>query len=526
MKVLIADPLHQEGLDLLEAEPDITVEIRLKMKPEELVAAVADCDALIVRSETQVTAAVIDAGVNLRVVGRAGVGVDNIDLDAATRKGIAVVYAPTGNTIAAAEHTIAIMMALARHIPEANSSMRKEQWNRSQFMGVEMKGKTLGIVGLGRVGSEVAKRAQGLEMHVVGFDPYLVPERAARLGVEIAEFDTMLAQCDFLTLHTPLTDTTKSLIGAREIALMKPTARIINVARGGLVDEDALIQALDDDKLAGAAIDVFTKEPLEDYRLALHPKIVATPHLGASTVEAQAAVTREVVEQVLTVLKGQPARFTVNVPFVAPEVQDVIEPFLKVAVDIGKFAIQMANGQPNSVTVQYQGELATGETGTLKAGVLMGLLQPGTEERVNLVNASLLAEERGLVVKEEKDPVPQEFTNLITVRLATTGGDVIVGGTYFRGQTHLTRVGEHRMDASMDSPYLLIIENIDRPGTIGTVGEVAGKHDINISFMEVGRAEARGHATMMVGLDDPMPDHVLEELRQNPNITSVRLIKM
>ena len=526
MKVLVADPLHQEGLDLLEAEPDITVEIRLKMKPKDLLAAVVDYDALIVRSESQVTAAVIDAGVNLRVVGRAGVGVDNIDLDAATRKGIAVVYAPTGNTIAAAEHTIAITMALSRHIAQANSSMRQEQWNRSQFMGVEVKGKTLGIVGLGRVGSEVAKRAQGLEMYVVGFDPYLVPERAARLGVKISGFDAMLAQCDFLTLHTPLTDTTKNLIGAREIALMKPTARIINVARGGLVDEDALIQALDEDKLAGAAIDVFTKEPLEDYRLALHPKIVATPHLGASTVEAQAAVTREVVEQVLTVLKGQPARFTVNVPFVAPEVQDVIEPFLDAAVMIGKIAIQLANGQPNSVTVQYQGELATGETGTLKAAVLMGLLQPGTEDRVNLVNAALLAEERGLRIKEEKDPVPQQFVNEITVRLATTGGEVVVGGTHFRGRTHVTRVGEHLVDAAVDSPYLLIIENLDRPGGIGTVGEVAGKHDINISFMEVGRAEARGHATMMVGLDDPMPHGVLEELRQNPNITSVRLIQM
>ena len=526
MKVLVADPLHQEGLDLLNAEPDVTVEIRLKMTPEELVAAVADFEALIVRSESQVTAAVIEAGTQFKVIGRAGVGVDNIDLDAATRKGIAVVYAPTGNTIAAAEHTIAIMMSLARHIPQGNASMRQEQWNRSQFMGVEVKGKTLGIVGLGRVGSEVAKRALGLEMRVVGYDPYLVPERAARLGVEIAAFDEMLAACDFLTLHTPLTDTTKSLIGAREIGLMKPTARIINVARGGLVDEDALIQALDDGKLAGAAIDVFTKEPPADYRLALHPKIVATPHLGASTVEAQAAVTREVVEQVLAVLHGQPARFTVNVPFVAPEVQDLIEPFLSVAADLGKIAIQLAVGQPKSVNLQYQGELASGETGTLKAAVLMGLLQPAMEERVNLVNAVLLAEERGLQVTEEKDPVPQQFANQVTVRLSTTGGEVVVGGTHLRGQTHLIRVGEHRLDAAVDCPYLLIIENDDRPGIIGTIGEVAGRHDINISFMEVGRVEARGRATMVVGLDDPMPEAVLGEFKQNPAIISVRLVRI
>ena len=526
MKVLVADPIRQEGLDLLQAEPDVTVEVRLHMKPEELVEAIADAEALIVRSESQVTAAVIEAGTRLQVVGRAGVGVDNIDLDAATRRGVAVVNAPTGNTIAAAEHTIAIMLSLARNIPQADASLRQEQWNRSAFMGVEVKGKTLGIVGLGRVGSEVAKRALGLEMQVLGYDPYLVPERAARLGVEIADFEEMLAACDFLTLHTPLTDSTKSLIGPRELGMMKPTARIINVARGGLVDEAALLQALDEEKLAGAALDVFSQEPPTDYRIAQHPKIVCTPHLGASTVEAQAAVTREVVEQVLTVLRGQPARFTVNAPFVAPEVHDLIEPFLSVAADIGKIAIQLAEGQPTSLVIEYQGELASGETGTLKAAALMGLLQPGTEERVNLVNAALLAEERGLQATEKKDPVPQQFTNQITVRLATTGGEVIVAGTHLRGRTHVIRVGEHLMDAAVDSPYLLIIENIDRPGTIGTVGNVAGRHDINISFMEVGRVEARGRATMVVGLDDPMPEEVLDELKQNPAITSVRLVRM
>jgi D-3-phosphoglycerate dehydrogenase len=308
---------------------------------------------------------------------------------------------------------------------------------------------------------------------------------------------------------------------------MKPSARIINVARGGLVDEDALIQALDDDNLAGAAIDVFPKEPLEDYRIALHPKVVATPHLGASTAEAQAAVTREVVEQVLTVLQGQPARFTVNVPFVAPEVQDLIEPFLDVASTVGKVAIQLANGQPNSVDIAYEGEIAGGETGTLRAAVLMGLLQPGTEDRVNLVNAALLAEERGLQVTETKDTVPQQFTNEVTVRLATTGGEVIVGGTYLRGRPHVTRIGENLVDAAVDSPYLLIIENDDRPGMIGTVGEVAGRHDINISFMEVGRVEARGgRATMVVGLDDPMGKSVLAEFEKNPAITSFRLVQM
>ena len=526
MKVLITDPIHQEGMDILEAQPELTIEQRLRIPLDELLEAVADADALIVRSETQVTADIIEAGARLQVVGRAGVGVDNIDVDAATRRGIAVVNAPTGNTIAAAEHTIAIMLSMARNIPQANHSLRDEKWNRSAFLGTEVKGKTLGIIGLGRVGSEVAKRALGLEMRVIGYDPFLVPERAARLGVEIAAFDDLLADSDFLTLHTPLTDNTKSLIGAEEIARMKPGARLVNVARGGLVDETALLEALDEERLAGAAIDVFVDEPLKDFTIAQHPRIVCTPHLGASTEEAQAGVTLEVVDQVLTVLRGQPARFTVNAPLVTPEVHELLEPFLSVGVDIGKIAIQLAQGMPTAATIVYHGELAAGDTGPLRAAVLMGLLQPGREERVNLVNASLLAEEQGLRVIEEKDPAREDFANEVIVRLTTTGGEVVVGGTNLREQTHVTRLGEHHLDVIIDSPYLLVVENEDRPGIIGAVGSLAGQHDINISFMEVGRVRLRGQATMVVGLDDPMPDAVLQELVKEPAITSVRLVRL
>ena len=526
MKVLITDPIHQEGLDILEAQPDLAVQVRPRMALDELLDAVADADALVVRSETQVTAAVIEAGARLQVVGRAGVGVDNIDVDAATRRGVAVVNAPTGNTIAAAEHTIAIMLSMARNIPQANASLREEKWDRSAFMGTEVKGKTLGIVGLGRVGSEVARRAVGMEMRVLGYDPYLVPERAARLGVEIASFDDVLAQSDILTLHTPLTDTTKSLIGPAELARMKPGARLVNVARGGLVDEAALLQALDEDRLAGAAIDVFVDEPLKDFTIAQHPRIVCTPHLGASTEEAQAGVTLEVVDQVLTVLRGQPARFTVNAPLVTAEVHELLEPFLSVAVDIGKIAIQTAQGLPTAATIAYHGELAAGETGPLRAAVLMGLLQPGREERVNLVNAGLLAQEQGLRVVEEKDPAREDFANEVIVRLATTQGEAVVGGTHLRGQTHVTRLGEHRVDVIIDSPYMLVVENEDRPGIIGAVGSLAGRHDVNISFMEVGRVRTRGKATMVVGLDDPMPEPALRELVTEPAITSVRLVRL
>ena len=439
------------------------------------------------------------------MVGRAGVGVDNVDLNAATRRGIAVVNAPTGNTIAAAEHTIAIMLSMARNIPQANASLRNEKWNRSVFIGTEVKGKTP------RhhrprpcwVGGGQARAGHGDAR--TGYDPYLVPERAARLGVEIAAFNDVLAESDFLTLHTPLTDTTKSLIGPKELAMMKPSARLVNVARGGLVDEAALVEALDEERLAGAALDVFVDEPMLDFTIAQHPKIVCTPHLGASTEEAQAGVTLEVVDQVLTVLRGQPARFTVNAPLVAPEVHELLEPFLSVGTDVGKIAIQLAEGLPTAATIVYHGELASGETGPLRAAVLMGLLQPGREERVNLVNAGLLAAEQGLRVVEEKDPSREDFANEVIVRLATTGGEVVIGGTHLREQTHVTRLGEHRMDAIIDSPYLLVVENEDRPGIIGTVGSLAGQYDINISFMEVGRVRLRGRATMVVGLDDPCP---------------------
>ena len=526
-KVLVADSIHQAGVDLLRAQPDLTVEVALRLPPAELLDRIADCEALIVRSDTKVTAEVLDAGKHLQVVGRAGVGVDNIDLEAATRRGVAVVNAPTGNTMAAAEHTIALLLALARHVPQADASLKRGEWRRSDFMGVEVRGKALGIIGLGRVGSQVARRALGLDMRVLAFDPFVAAERAARQGIELTTLDDLLQQSDFLTVHTPLIQGTRSLLGPREMGRLKPGIRLLNVARGGLIDEAALLTAVEEGRVAGAALDVFSREPPEQNSLLAHPRIITTPHLGASTTEAQAEVAKEVVEQVLAVLHGHPAEYTVNAPFISPEVHSLVAPFLNVAADVGMIAIQMVEGQLSRITLRYQGELVGQNASVLKAATLVGLLQPVTSERVNLVNAELLAEQHGIRIEEEWEQTPPEqFANLITVEIAAAGGTTRISGAHVRGQTHIVQIQDYWLDALVETPFLLVIDHRDQPGLIGAVSGITGRHDINIASMAVGRREVRGHAIMAIGLDDPMPDEVQEEVLAIPHISSLRVVRL
>jgi D-3-phosphoglycerate dehydrogenase len=523
-KILVADPIAPEGVELLRSQAE--VDVRRGLSPPELLKIMGDYDALIVRSETKVTRAVIQAGKRLQVIARAGIGVDNIDLEAATSAGIAVVNAPAGNTVAAAEHTLALMLALARNIPQAHLSMKEGLWNRSAFMGIEVRSKSLGIVGLGRVGSEVARRARGFGMVLLAYDPFVSPDYARVLGVELMSLEQLLPQCDFLTLHTPLTSTTEHLIGAKELALLKPGARIINVARGELIDEAALLQALEAGKLAGVALDVFTQEPPGPTPLLKHPKVVLTPHLGASTQEAQREVAREAAEQVLAVLRGEPARNTVNAPFLLPEVRAILAPYIPVASLVGKLLTALAEGQFMGVTISYNGEIAQHDTALLKAAVLAGLLAPVSSEQVNLINAPLLAQKRGLQVMEQKSAAAQEYANLITATLATGTGDITLAGTSMRNEPHIVKVNEYWLDIAPSVPYLLFVENQDRPGSIGAVGTVAGRHNINISFMEVGRLNARGRAMMVLGVDDPVPPPVLEEIRALPQIHSARLVSL
>ena len=431
-KVLIADPLHPEGEVLLRTEAEVDVKVGLK--PAELVTNIGEYDALMVRSETQVTSEVLEAGQRLQVVGRAGIGVDNIDLEVATRLGIAVVNAPTGNTIAAVEHTLALMFALARNVPQAYASLRQGEWRRGDFVGIEMRNKVLGIIGLGNIGREVARRAQSLQMRLIGYDPFTAPDYARRFGVELVSMEQLLAESDFITIHTPLTDATQNLIGRQELAQVKPSARIINCARGGLIDEGALLEALNEERVAGAALDVFAKEPPGENPLLRHPRVVATPHLGASTAEAQIEVARQAAEQVLMVLRGEPAPYTVNAFFLLPETQKVVAPYGHVATVLGKLAAQLAEGQLTALTIRYQGEIAEYDTSMIKASALVGVLGPVSTERVNLVNASLVASQRGLRVVEEKRVDGEEhYGNLVTVELHTSQGTTTVSGTVVRG---------------------------------------------------------------------------------------------
>ena len=525
-RILISDPIAPEGVELLKAQADIDVDVKRGLKPPELIDILGDYDALIVRSETKVTPEVIRAGKRLQVIARAGIGVDNIDLDAATTEGIAVVNAPTGNTVAAAEHTLALILALARNLPQAHQSLKQGQWNRSAFMGIEVRNKTLGIIGLGRVGSEVVRRAQSFAMRLIAYDPFVSPDYARILGVNLVPLSTLLAQSDFVTIHTPLTESNHHMIGERELAMMKPTSCIINVARGDLINEDALLKALDEGKLAGAALDVFSQEPPGETPLVKHPKVVVTPHLGGSTQEAQREVAIEVAEQVIAVLRAEPARNTVNAPFLPAEVRAVMAPYLPVASLVGKLLTHLAEGQFVGVDISYQGEIVQHDTTILRSAVLVGLLAPVSDERVNLINAPLMAQQRGLKVTERKSAAVQEYGNLISVTLETTTGGTTLAGTSMRDEVHIVRVNDYWLDMVPSVPYLLFVEQQDQPGSIGAVGMIAGQNDINISFMVVGRLSPRKGAMMILGLDDPIPPRVLEEIRAIKQIDAARLVKL
>ena len=523
-RVLIADAIAAEGVDLLRSQAE--VDVRTGLAPAELVGLIGEYDALVVRSETKVSAEVVEAGKRLRVIARAGIGVDNIDVDAATSAGIAVVNSPTGNIVAAAEHTMALMLALSRNIPSAHQSMKDGQWRRSAFVGIEVRNKTLGIIGLGRVGSEVALRARSFGMRLVAYDPFVAPDYAHRLGTELRSLQDLLAESDFVTLHTPLTDSNRNMIGAAELSRMKPGSRLINVARGELVDEQALLEALESDSLAGVALDVFATEPPHQSPLLEHPKVVVTPHLGASTEEAQREVAIEAAEQVISVLNGDPARNTVNSPFVPPEAQAVLAPYMAVASLLGRLLTHLAQGQFVGITIRYEGEITQHQTATLKAALLAGLLGPVTTGQVNLINASRLAQERGLNVTEQQNLVAREYSSLISATVDTTEGNITLSGTSMRNEAHLVRVNDYWLDIAPSTPYLLFIDNQDQPGSIGAVGTVAGRHNINISFMEVGRLNLRGRAMMILGLDDPVPPSVLEEIKALPQIYSAQLVSL
>ncbi len=524
MKVLITDPISEEGIDTLRSQAQ--VDIRLGLKPEELISTIGDYEALIVRSQTQVSGEVIQAGKKLQVIARAGVGVDNIDVDEATQRGIVVVNAPTGNTISAAEHTIALMLSLARHIPQANAMLKSGVWRRSDFMGTEVRDKTLGIIGLGNVGSEVARRARGLQMKLVAHDPFISVDHARNLQVELVSLKQLLKESDFITLHLPLTSSTKGLIGAKELALVKPTVRIINTARGGLIDEKALVKAVKEKRVAGAAIDVFSTEPATESILFEDDNIIVTPHLGASTTEAQAMAAKDVAEQVIDVFKGQPARYSVNAPFISVETLSVLAPFMKVASTLGKLASQLAEGQTNAIQIKYEGEISNYDTNALKVAVLGGLLEGVSEERVNLVNASIVAARRGLTVVEQKEATCENYASLITVEVTTNVGITIAAGTVIRREPHIVRVNNYWIDIVPADGYFLFLDHLDRPGLMGAIGKITGDADINISSMNVSRLKPRGQALAVLALDEPLPEEQQQEMLSLPDVYTAKVVKL
>lgn len=523
-RVLIADPIASEGIKLLSSYA--SADVHLKLQPAELLSIIGDYEGLVVRSETKVTADVINAGKKLQVIGRAGVGVDNVDVEAATRRGIVVVNAPTGNSISAAEHTIAMMLALCRHIPQAHSLLKGGVWERSKFTGIEVKNKVLGIIGLGNVGAAVAQRAVGLEMTVLGYDPFISPEYAQRLQVRLVTMDELLQESDFITVHVPLLPQTKNIIGEREIAKMKPSVRILNVARGGLVNEEALFKALEENRIAGAAVDVFTEEPARNNVLIRSDKVIVTPHLGASTIEAQTGVAVDTAEQVIAVLQGKPARYAVNAPLIPADLYPIIGPYLGVALAVGRLVSQLAGGQMQSIHIQYDGEIGNHNTTALKAAILGGLLEIVSEERVNLVNANMVAQRRGLQVVEHKGGASEVYTSLLSVRVVTSTGATTVSGTNMRGDPHIVRVNDYWIDVVPTGGYFLFADHQDQPGLIGAVGNITGKANINIHSLQLGRLGPRGNALMVLGLDEPLTEPMLREIMALPDVYTAKLVKL
>jgi D-3-phosphoglycerate dehydrogenase len=526
-RVLIADKLEASGLGLLQ-QAGIELDNRPGLAGEPLKEALRAADGVIVRSKPQVTADLLEDPGKLRVIVRAGVGVDNIDIAAATRKGIVVMNTPGGNTVSTAEHTISMLMALSRHIPTADATMKAGKWDRNKFLGAQLAGKTLGIIGLGRIGKEVARRAIGLDMKVVGVDPFLAPDRAAQLGIEsVPDVDTLLPRCDFLTIHTPGGAENMNLIGAAQLARMKHGARVINCARGGLINEDALAEALRSGHIAGAALDVFVKEPPPtDHPLLKLANVVTTPHLGASTVEAQDAVAREAAQLLIDFLTRGVVGFAVNMAAVDRTELEELRLYVDMARRLGVLHAQMCHGAIRRAELHYRGEVARRSTRLITAAFTAGLLEGRLDQNVNIVNAELIARERGIDIVEQISPRKGDFSTLIRADVVTDKKTYTAAGTLFGNQyLRLVQLGPYHLDSFMDG-VMLIFTHRDVPGLIGFIGTIFGKHQVNIAQMTVGRQQPGGEAIAVLNLDSPPPEEALKEVRAHPQISSLSVVKL
>ncbi|BEU86972.1 phosphoglycerate dehydrogenase [Selenomonas sp. TAMA-11512] len=522
MKVLVADGIADKGVEILAEEFEVVE--KPKLSHEELLDIIGDFDALLVRSASKVSADVIERAEKLQIIGRAGVGVDNIDVAKATEKGIIVINSPGGNTIAATEHTMAMMLSMARNIPVANESMQRGEWNRKAYVGVELRGKTLGVIGMGRIGSGVAKRALSFEMNVIGYDPFINEERARQMGIEIGTLDDVIEKSDFITVHMPLNKETKGMLNRSAMERMKDGVRLINCARGGIIDEVDLADMVKAGKVAGAAIDVFTEEPLAaDHPLIGVPGVVLTPHLGASTVEAQIGVSVDVAEGVCAALKGEPVLTAVNMASVSRHVMEVIRPYLTLAEQLGATIASLADGAVKSLEVEYNGEISEVSTGMVTTGIIKGMLNPILEYNVNYVNAPSLAQDRHIKVREVKNAEAKDFATLITVRARTERGERKVAGTLFGTEGRIVSIDDFRIDVDPHD-RIVICPHTNVPGIVGKVGTMLGAHNINISSMQLARTEQQGISLMVLTVDNDISSAVLKEMTDMDGIFGARLV--
>ncbi|MGI6066810.1 MAG: phosphoglycerate dehydrogenase [Bacillota bacterium] len=522
-KVLICDAISGRGTAVLK-EAGLIVDEKIKLSEEAIVDIIEDYEAVMVRSATKITRPIIEAGKNLKVIGRAGVGVDNIDVQAATARGIVVVNSPEGNTIAAAEHTIAMMLALARNIPPAHGLLVNGVWEKKKFMGVEVRGKTLGVIGLGKIGGEVARRGRGLDMDVIGYDPVVSPERAKKLGVRLVGFDELISQADFITVHVPKTKETIGMIGARQFDMMKPGARVINVARGGIIDEGQLVAAVKERKIGGAAIDVFVKEPVTESPLFGVDGIIVTPHLGASTEEAQENVAVDVAQEIVRALSGETVRNAVNIPSIKKEHMDLMGPYLCLVEKLGRMLAQMADDNIKSVNINYNGPFAAYDCSPLTNTLLKGLLRPSMQESVNYVNAPLMAQAQGIKVSECRSVELEDYASLVSVVLKTEKSDHSLAGTLFQNkEARIVRIDGYTVDANPQG-HMLVIPHVDKPRIIGRVGTLIGENDINIAGMIVGRKVLGGRAIALLQVDAEVPKEILEEIGKIDGVIDVKYV--
>lgn len=526
-KILVSDPISPEGLASLHEHSNFDLTTATDLTEAQLIDEIGNYEALIVRSQTQVNAQVIEAAKNLKVIARAGVGVDNIDIDAATKNGIIVINAPDGNTISATEHSMAMILSMARNIPQAHKSLQEGKWDRKAYRGTELYTKTLGVIGAGRIGIGVAKRAQSFGMKILAFDPYLSEEKAKELEVTRASVDEIAEQADFVTVHTPLTPKTKGIVGKAFFDKAKPNLQIINVARGGIIDEAALLDALNNDQIQSAALDVFETEPATESPFANHDKVIVTPHLGASTVEAQEKVAVSVANEIIDIFENGNVLHAVNAPRMTfDETHEEVKPFIELSKLTGEVGIQLLDKAPRELHIKYEGDIALDDTSLITRTLVSSVLSQDLAERVNLINALVLLNEQGVSYNIEKNTKRHGFSNYIELTLTNNDTQIKIGATVLNGYgPRIVRINDYPVDFKPEKNQL-IVNHTDRPGIVGKTGQILGEYDINIASMHLGRTNQGGNALMILSVDHPVNEEIINDLYQIEGFNLIRNVQL